>query len=120
MYTQRRMQDFNLFPKDIVRSSAVLDNEVHYSRGCRCKRRRLYHVSDFVYVYYRKCVCGEYRNMLNAFEHTAENRPLPTGHINIDGVDIHADAHCHYVYLTKKPFGEKIFQLECHCNKYRK
>lgn len=114
------MQDFNLFPKDIVRSSAVLDNEVHYSRGCRCKRRRLYHVSDFVYVYYRKCVCGEYRNMLNGFEHTAENRPLPTGHINIDGVDIHADAHCHYVYLTKKLFGEKIFQLECHCNKYRK
>lgn len=115
------MRDFNSFPKDIVGFSKVLDNEVHYSRGCKCKRRRLqYHEWDFYYIYYRKCVCGEYRNMLSAFEHTAENRRLPTGHINIDGVDIHADAHCHYVYLTKKPFGEKIFELICHCNKKRK
>lgn len=22
-----------------------------------------------------------------------------------------------YVYLTEKPFGAKVFQLECHCNK---
>lgn len=122
LYTQRRMRDFNLFPRDIVRSSAVLDNEVHYSRGCMCKRRRLKHVSDFVYVYYRVCVCGKYRNRRGPFEHTAENRLLPTGHIIIDGVDIHANAHCHYVYLTEEHFGEEIlvFQLKCHCNKNRK
>lgn len=110
------MRDFNSIPEDIVRSSAVLDKEVHYSRGCRCKRRRLYYVSYFVYVYYRKCVCGEYRNRLAAFEHTAENRRLPTGHINIDGVDIHADAECHYEYPKSQPSG-KIFRLICYCNK---
>lgn len=107
LYTQRRMRDFSSFSKDIVCSSKVLDNEDHYSTGCRCKRRRLYHVSNFVYVYYRKCVCGEYRNMLNAFEHTAENRPLPTGHINIDGVDIHANAQCHLCLPDRETFWSK-------------
>lgn len=114
LFTQRRMRDFNSFPKDIVRSSKVLDNEVHYCRGCKCKRRRLYYDCDFYYVYYRKCVCDEYRNRVAAFEHTAENRRLPTGHINIDGVEIHAN--CHYVYLRPDPFREKIFQLICYCN----
>lgn len=88
--------DFNSFPEDIVCSSKGLDNEIHYSKECKCKRRRLYHVWIFVYVYYRICFCGKYRNRLSPFEHTAENRPLPTGHINIDEVDIHANAHCHY------------------------
>lgn len=112
--------DFNSFPEDIVRSSAVLDNEIHYRRGCKCKRRRLYHVSDFVYVYYRICVCGKYRNRRGPYEHTAENRPLPTGHINIDGVDIHAHSNCHYEYVKSQPSGTKKNLMYCYCNKLRK
>lgn len=111
------MQDFNLIPEDIVRSSEVLDNEIHYRSGCKCKRRRLHHDGEFYYLYYRICVCGEYLNRLSPFEHTAENRRLPIGHINIDGVDIHGNAHCHYKYLKSQPSGNKVFRLICYCDK---
>lgn len=103
------MWDFNLFLKYIVCFLVVLDNEVYYFRGCRCKCCCLYYVLDFVYVYYRKCVCGEYCNMFNVFEYIVENCLLFIGYINIDGVDIYVDVYCYYVYLIKKFFGEKIF-----------
>lgn len=108
--------DFNPFPEDIVRSSEGLGNEIHNSRHCKCKRRRLKYDFEYYYVYYRKCVCRKYRNRFGAFKSTVENELLPKNHINIDGVDIHANAHCHYEYQDFRYSRKRKFLLYCHCD----
>lgn len=40
---------------------------------------------------------------------------LPNGNINLNGIDIHENASCHYE-RTLQVSGEKQFNLKCYCN----
>lgn len=108
---------FSNFQEDIVKSSEVLDNEFHKRRECMCKRRLLYHGDRLYYIFYRKCVCGEYTNRFSLFEHTTDRSRLPTGHIKIKGIDIHGDENCTYEYPDIWG-GQKKFSLQCYCGKF--
>lgn len=82
-----------------------LDNEVYYSYGCRGIPDRLQHGENSYYVYFRNCVCGGQPNMPGL---------LPNGNINLNGIDIHENASCHYE-RTLQVSGEKQFNLKCYC-----
>lgn len=110
---------FSYFPEDIITSSEVLDNEVHKHRDCKCTRRLLYHDDRLYYIFYRKCVCGEYPNRFALFEHTIDWSHLPIDHIKNEGIDIHGDENCIYKYVNV--WGghlQKKFSLQCYCGKF--
>lgn len=106
---------FSFFSEDITTSSKVLDNEIHEDKGCKCKRRRLYHNDNLYYIFYRKCVCGNYNNMLAP----TDLSELPAGHISTEGIDIHGNASCTYEYVNI--WGGRVrknFVLHCYCGKF--
>lgn len=110
---------FSYFAEDIVKSSKVLDNEFHIHRDCMCERRLLYHGGRLYYIFYRKCVCGEYTNRFSLFEHTTDWSHLPTGHVKNEGIDIHEDdrENCTYEYPDIWG-GQKKFSLQCYCGEF--
>lgn len=106
---------FSFFSEDITTSSKVLDNEIHEDKGCKCKRRRLYHNDNLYYIFYRKCVCGNYNNRLAP----TDLSELPAGHISTEGIDIHGNASCTYEYVNV--WGGRVrknFVLHCYCGKF--
>lgn len=106
---------FSFFLEDITTSSKVLDNEIHEDKGCKCKRRRLYHNDNFYYIFYRKCVCGNYNNRLAP----TDLSELPAGHISTEGIDIHGNASCTYEYVNVRGGRvRKNFVLHCYCGKF--
>lgn len=104
---------FSFFPEDIITSLKVLDNEIHEDNGCKCKRRRLYHHDNLYYIFYRKCVCGNYYNRLAP----TDLSELPAGHISTEGIDIHGNASCTYEYVNVWG-GRTNFVLHCYCGKF--
>lgn len=104
---------FSNFQGDIVTSSKVLDNETHTNKGCKCKRRRLYHNDRRYTIFYRKCVCGNYKDRLAP----TDLSELPAGDISMEGIDIHEDVGCKYEYVKVWEEG-KNFVLRCYCGKF--
>lgn len=77
----------------------VLDNEFYKYRDCMCKCCFLYYGDCFYYIFYRKCVCGEYINRFFLFEYIIDWFCLFIGYIKIKGIDIYGDENCIYEYL---------------------
>lgn len=106
---------FSLFEDDIdiIASSEVLNNEIHRNSECTCKRRCLRYNGYFYYIFYRRCFCGIYNDRIAP----NEGSELPAGHIQMEGIDIHGNAHCRYEYPTVRGWQKK-FVLHCHCGKF--
>lgn len=98
---------------DIIASSKVLNNEIHKNSECTCKRRCLRYNGYFYYIFYRRCFCGIYNDRIAP----NEGSELPAGHIQMEGIDIHGNAHCRYEYPTVRGWQTK-FVLHCHCGKF--
>lgn len=105
--------DLSSFQENIVASSEVLNNEIHENSACRCERRCLKYNGYFYYIFYRKCSCGKYNNRFVP----AEGSELPAGDIQKEGIDIHGNEHCRYVYPSVRGWQKK-FVLHCHCGKF--
>lgn len=98
---------------DIIASSEVLNNEIHKNSECTCERRCLIYNGNFYYIFYRRCFCGIYNDRIAP----NEGSELPAGHIQMEGIDIHGNAHCRYEYPTVRGWQTK-FVLHCHCGKF--
>ena len=93
-----------LYPED-----GIGVKEVHYKRKCWMVRTpyNLYGVHVFIFV--RKCVCGEYEN---TYRHRID---FKHDDLDVDGVFIHFHGNCFHrrMEFTSR---RRIYILESHCN----
>lgn len=87
---------FSFFLEDIIIFLKVLDNEIYEDKGCKCKCCCLYYNDNFYYIFYRKCVCGNYNNRLVLIDLLE----LFVGYISMEGIDIYGNVSCIYEYVN--------------------